>query len=261
MMRSRTFGRDLWASWLGLIVVLLIWQLVATFELVNPSVFPGPLEIVNVALYRFSFAEMLGHIRWSLTRVILGFAIGTPLAILLGIATGWYRWLGKIVWSPLELLRPIPPLAWIPFALIWFGLGEESKVFIIVLAAFFPVITNTYKGMTTIDPQIMRAAQTMGVKGLPLLFQVAIPAALPDIAVGMRVGISLSFGSLVAAEILAAEQGLGFMIMYGRQVGEVGMIIYGIIVIGVLNLLIDYLFHEIVIKRQLRWHFSTDASE
>jgi ABC-type nitrate/sulfonate/bicarbonate transport system permease component len=207
---------------------------------------------------RVTLGELGGHIRASLTRVFLGFSIGTALGVSIGVATGWYRWLGRIVWSPLELLRPIPPLAWIPLALIWFGLGENSKIFIIFLGAFFPIVTNTYKGMLSIDPALMRAAQTLGLSGWKLLIRVAIPATLPDIATGMRVGWSLSFGSLVAAEIIAANEGLGYMIMHARETGAgVGVIIYGIIIIGILNLITDYLFSEIILKRQLNWHFSS----
>jgi ABC-type nitrate/sulfonate/bicarbonate transport system permease component len=254
-MSIRTFSRDLLAAWIGVISVLLLWQIVVTVRLVNPAVFPGPLEILNTALTRFPLSDVLGHVNASLTRVVLGFLAGAGLGITLGVASGWYRWLGKLIWGPIEILRPIPPLAWIPLALIWFGLGESSKVFIIFLGAFFPVVTNTHKGMVTIDPVLIRAAQTMGLKNIKLLLRVAIPASMPDIAVGIRVGWSLSFGSLVAAEILAAREGLGFMIMYARELGEINVIVYGIILIGLLNLLTDYLIYRFLFVRQLRWHF------
>jgi ABC-type nitrate/sulfonate/bicarbonate transport system permease component len=252
---AQHWQRSLWVSWLGVIVVLVMWQAVNTFEVVNPRVFPGPLAVLETALTRFPLETLLGHISASLMRVAAGFALGAGLGIALGIIAGWYRVLGKMLWGPIEILRPIPPLAWIPIALIWFGLGESSKVFIIFLGAFFPIITNTYKGMATIDPMLIRAAQTMGVSGLKMLAQVAIPASLPDIAVGIRVGWSLSFGSLVAAEILAASEGLGFMIMYAREQGEINVIVYGIILIGVLNLVTDFLIYEFLFKRRLRWHF------
>jgi len=109
--------------------------------------------------------------------------------------------------------------------------------------------------MRRIDPMLFRAAQSVGLKGPRLLLKIAIPAALPDIAVGIRVGWSLSFGSLVAAEVLAANKGLGYMVMYGREVGEVEVIVYGIILIGLLNLLTDYLLYNVLFKRQLKWHF------
>jgi ABC-type nitrate/sulfonate/bicarbonate transport system permease component len=235
-MKAKAFNRNLWASWAGVLVVLLIWQLIATFQIVDPRIFPGPLDVVHSAVAVIPVSEVLNHARASLTRVILGFAIGAFLGVLIGVASGWYRWLGKIVWSPIELLRPIPPLAWIPLALIWFGLGENSKIFIIFLGAFFPVVTNTYKG-----PR--------------LLYRVALPGAMPDIATGLRIGWSLAFGSLVAAEILAAQEGLGFMIMYARELGEIGVIVYGIILIGVLSLLTDFLLYQLFLKRRLRWHF------
>lgn len=256
-MKMDSFSRNLAASWAGLIIVLILWQLVVSLRLVNPSIFPGPLQVVEAALTRITPADLLNHIRASLTRVFLGFLIGAVLGITIGITAGWYRWVGKIVWTPIELLRPIPPLAWIPLALIWFGLGERSKVFIIFLGAFFPILTNTYKGMINLDPALLRVGQTLGLDGPRLLAKVAVPGSMPDIATGLRVGWSLAFGSLVAAEILAAQEGLGFMIMHSRELGEISLIVYGIVLIGLLNLLTDSLFNRFVLKRQLRWHFGT----
>lgn len=255
MKRQRAFQRNLIASWSGVIVVLVLWQLANTLRLVNPGVFPGPLQILDTALNRFPAADVLDHARISVQRVLFGFLIGGGLGMVTGILAGWYRLFGKLIWGPIEILRPIPPLAWIPIALMWFGLGEQSKVFIISLGAFFPVVTNTYKGMISVDPMLFRAAQSIGLRGPRLLVQIAVPAALPDIAVGIRVGWSLSFGSLVAAEVLAANRGLGYMIMYGREVGEVEVIVYGILLIGLLNLLTDFLIFNLLFRRQLRWYF------
>jgi len=254
-MTTRTFERDLWISWFGIIAVLLIWQTMASLRLINPTIFPGPLEVAQAAVTQVSISRVFLHAGTSLARIGWGFSLGAILGILIGIAAGWYRWLGSIVRAPIELLRPIPPLAWIPLAIIWFGLGEPSKVFVIFLGAFFPVFTNAYKGMIGIDPMILRAGQILGLRGWRLLLRVAIPASLPDIAVGVRVGWSLSFGALVAAELIAADRGLGFMIMNARELGQIGVIIYGIILIGVLNLLTDFLIRELILKRQLRWHF------
>ncbi|MFO7321751.1 MAG: ABC transporter permease [Chloroflexota bacterium] len=256
-MKTSAFGRNLWLSWIGVIALVVVWQVIVALQVINPRIFPGPIQVLETALTRVPVDELFGHLRASLLRVASGFALGAVLGITVGIATGWYRRLGKVVWAPLELLRPIPPLAWIPLALIWFGLGEESKVFIIFLSAFFPIVTNTYKGMIQTDPVLLRAAQTLGLDGLRLLARVAVPAALPDIATGLRIGWSLSFGSLVAAEILAAREGLGFLVMRGREIGEVGLIVYAIILIGILNLVTDHLFYEFVLKRRLRWHFSS----
>lgn len=259
-MKVQAFTRGLWLSWFGIFLVLALWQLIAAMQLISPSLFPSPIQVIRAAGSRVPLAELMEHIRASLMRVVFGFALGAGLGIFAGVTSGWYRWLGKVVWTPIELLRPIPPLAWISLALIWFGLGEESKIFIIFLAAFFPVVTNTHKGIINIDPDYLRAGQTMGLRGLKLLGKIAFPAALPDIGTGLRVGWSLSFGSLVAAEILAAREGLGYMIMRARALGEISIIVYGILLIGTLNLLTDFLIHQFILKRQLKWHFGSQPS-
>jgi ABC-type nitrate/sulfonate/bicarbonate transport system permease component len=252
---DRVLRWDFWIPLSSVIVVILVWQAIATFRLINPAIFPGPSQVIEAALNRVPLNDLLRHVGASLQRVVLGFSLGAGLGILIGVTSGWYRWLGRIVWTPIDLLRPIPPLAWISLALIWFGLGESSKVFIIFIGAFFPIVTSSYKGMLSIDPDFLRVGQTMGLRGIPLLFKIAIPASLPDIATGIRVGWSLSFGSLVAAEILAAREGLGFMIMYARELGQIPVIVYGIVLIGFLNLVTDYLIRKFIIEKQLRWHF------
>jgi ABC-type nitrate/sulfonate/bicarbonate transport system permease component/ABC-type nitrate/sulfonate/bicarbonate transport system substrate-binding protein len=243
------------APWLGGLAALATWQLVASTGVLDPAVFPGPLAVARAALTDAPPGLVIASALTSLGRVATGFVLGAGLGIALGIAGGWYRGLGRLVQGPLELLRPIPPLAWIPLAILWFGLGEPSKVFVIFLGAFFPVLTSTWKGMRGIDPDLLRAGQSLGVRGGRLLARVALPAALPDIAVGLRIAWSLSFGALVAAELIAADRGLGFMIMHARELGRVAVIVYGIILIGAVNLATDRLIAELVLKRQLRWHF------
>jgi len=184
-------------------------------------------------------AILAAHVGVSLSRIVIGFAIAALVGIALGVAAGWYVWIGRIVRPVVDLLRPIPPLAWIPIAIVWFGLGESSKWFVIFLGAFFPVFTNAYRGMTSIPPVLLRAARTMDVDGVALLAKVALPAALPDIATGLRVGFGLSFGILVAAELIAADRGMGFLVMQSRQIGELGVAVFGILLIGIVSLLCD----------------------
>jgi len=251
-MRPR--ARDAALGVTGTLGVLALWEAVARSGLVSPVVFPPPTTAVVDALRRVPLPDLAGHVGVSLLRVAWGFALGAGLGVLIGITSGWYRTLAALIHPVIELLRPIPPLAWIPMAIVWFGLGEPSKVFVIFLGAFFPMVTNTYRGMTGIDPVLLRAAQTMGLSGPRLLFQVAIPAALPDIATGVRVGWGLSFGVLVAAELIAAERGMGFLIMHARQLGEIAVIIFGIILIGATNLVTDYCLGEVIRRRLGRWH-------
>ncbi len=260
-MTSRLSGRDLWVSWSGVFMVLIVWQIIALLEVIPPTIFPGPIAVAQAALQQIPVSQVLLHVRTSLIRIVWGFSLGAVLGIAIGAASGWYRWLGSAVRAPVELLRPIPPLAWIPLAIVWFGLGESSKVFVIFLGAFFPVVTNTYKGLMSIDPDLLRAAQTLGLRGWRLLLRVVFPASFPDIATGIRIGWSLSFGALVAAELIAADRGMGFMIMHARELGQIGVIIYGIILIGLVNLLTDFLIQELLFKRHLRWHFRSVRRE
>lgn len=244
------------AAWgtAGVLLVFGGWEAAARLDLIDPLFLPAPTQALAVTLERIPPDVLAGHVAASLGRIVWGFGLGAILGVILGIALGWYRLLDSLLRPLIDLLRPIPPLAWIPIAIVWFGLGEPSKVFVIFLGAFFPVWTSTYKGMTTIDPVLFLAAQTMGHQGPSLLFKVAIPAVMPDVATGIRVGWGLSFGVLVAAELIAAERGMGFMIMEARQLGEIGIVIFGIILIGMTNLVTDYAIGAIIRQRIGRWH-------
>lgn len=249
-----TAWRDRLPGFAGVILLLALWEFSARAGLFERSIFPAPSAAIAATFARLPAAEIANHALVSLARIVQGFALGAALAIVIAVAASWYRLLGNLLRPVIELLRPIPPLAWIPMAIVWFGLGEPSKVFVIFLGAFFPVLTNTWRGVSGIDPMLLRAAQTMDVRGPRLLFRVALPAALPDIATGLRVGWGLSFGVLVAAELIAAEAGLGFMIMNARQFGEVGIIICGIALIGALNIATDAVLASLIRRRLGRWH-------
>jgi ABC-type nitrate/sulfonate/bicarbonate transport system permease component len=237
----------------GTLAFLAVWELAARSG-PAAALFPPPSRAIAEALTKVPLATIADHVAVSLGRIVAGFAAGAALGIAIAIAAGWYRTFGNLVRPVIELLRPIPPLAWIPMAIVWFGLGEPSKVFVIFLGAFFPVLTNAYRGITSVDPTLVRAAQTMDVSGLALLRRVMLPAALPDIAVGLRVGWGLSFGVLVAAELIAADRGMGFMIMNARQTAEVGVIIFGILLIGLVTLLTDWVLGLAIRRTVGRWH-------
>ena len=237
---ARAIPRPL-AGAIGAFLVLLLWEASARLVWRDAQVLPAPTQAIGAAIEHLSAGEIADHIGASMGRILAGFAIAAVLGIALGVATGWYRGLARIVRPLVDLLRPIPPLAWIPIAIVWFGLGEPSKVFVIVLGAFFPIFTNAWRGMASIPPVLLAAARTMDVEGPALLFKVALPAALPDIATGLRVGFGLSFGILVAAELIAAERGLGYLVMHSRQLGQLGVAVFAILLIGVVTLVADRL--------------------
>ena len=257
-MSASTFrSNDLALGVIGTLAVILLWETAVRTGLIDPAVFPSPSLAIAAATERLTAQQLGENLSWSLARVFSGFALGALAGVVVGILAGWYRRFGLIVSPLVELLRPIPPLAWIPLAIIWFGLGEPSKFFIIFLGAFFPVVTAAYQGMRSVDPMLLRAGQTMGLSGVPLLLRVAIPAAAPDLATGLRIGWGLSFGVLVAAELIAADRGLGYMIIAERNAGgSVGVIIVGILLIGALNLLTDAAIGVAIRHWVGRWHGS-----
>lgn len=242
------------AGAIGVFVFLAIWEVTARLVWRNPAIMPSPSQAVVISLAIVPLADIALDVLTSLWRILAGFALGAVAGVTLGIAAGWYRWVAIIARPFLEILRPIPPLAWIPIAIVWFGLGEPSKIFVIFLGTFFPIFTSAARGMASIPPAILRAARTMDVDGPRLLLKVAVPAALPDIATGLRIGFGLGFGVLVAAELIAAERGMGHMVMEARQIGQLGIAVFGIFLIGVVNLLADHQLAAAIRRTVGRWH-------
>jgi ABC-type nitrate/sulfonate/bicarbonate transport system permease component len=191
---------------------------------------------------------------YSLYRVALGYAIAALLAIPLGLLMGWSPGLLKIVRPLFEVVRPIPPLAWIPIAILWFGIGIKSAAFIIFLGAFFPILLNTISGVLSIHPILIEAARTLHAKEKDIFLKVLLPGAVPSIFVGMRIGVGIGWMTLVAAEFTGVKEGygLGYMIMTARDIQRPDEILAGMLVIGVIGLLIDIGLRAIE-SRMIRW--------
>ena len=209
----------------------------------DPQTLPAPTQAIESAVRFLTLTELVWDIGISLGRILAGFADGWKrrAGVAIGLLCGSSRLFNALTIPFIEFLRPIPPLAWIPIAIIWFGLGETSKIFVVFLGAFFPIFTGAWRGMRLVPPVLLQAAQTMDVRGLRLFVKVILPAALPDIVTGLRVGFGLSFGILVAAELIAADYGMGHLVMEASvNFGQLGVSFFGIFLIGIINLLIDY---------------------
>jgi len=253
MMRAHSFV-ERHAGLIGVVLFLGLWEAAARFGWRNPGIMPAPSQAIFVALSTIPLLTLVEHVATSLWRILAGFSLGASAGIALGIAAGWYRPVALVSRPFIEALRPIPPLAWIPIAIVWFGIGEPSKIFVIFLGTFFPVFSSAARGMASIQPAILRAARTMDVDGLRLLAKVAVPAAMPDIATGLRIGFGLGFGVLVAAELIAAERGMGHLVMEARQLGQLGISIFGIFLIGLVNLVADQQLAAAIRRTVGRWH-------
>jgi NitT/TauT family transport system permease protein len=245
-----------------------LWQLVAGLGWVNPQILPSPLEVLYKWLayvsptspydggnwFRWVFSgELLGDAASSMYRVLLGFSIGGGLALPLGLFMGAnqraYMWLNPMI----QVLRPIPPIAFIPLSILWFGLGNPPAVFLISLGAFFPVLMNTIAGVRQVDGIYLRAARNLGAKGSTLFLRIILPAAMPYILSGVRIGIGTSFIVVIVSEMIAVNNGLGFRILEAREYFWSDKIIAGMISIGLLGLGIDVAMDRLN-NYLLRWH-------
>lgn len=177
--------------------------------------------------------SLIMHTFNSLRRVLIGFCIGSMLGVSLGLLMGRYE-LAKAIFNPLyRIIRPIPPIAWIPISIIWLGLGEQAKIFLIILAAFADTTLNAMTGSANVDPQVINAARMLGAKEGQIFRTIVIPASVPAIFAGLQVGISCSWASVVAAEMIKAENGLGWIIQAGMDNNNMTQILAGIIMIGI----------------------------
>ncbi len=241
---DQIFQEKVFLSISSVLGFLLIWYLVTDLLGLMPAiVLPSP-EKVFFTIYEkildpVGEEKLFGHLRISLIRIMVGTGIALALAIPLGILMGWYEDLDAVASPIIEVLRPIPPIAWIPLAILWFGIGLASKVFIIGIGVFFPTLINTYLGVKFVDPLLIKAAQTLGARDKDILWEVVVPASVPLIVAGMRIGVGLGMMCLVAAELVAASSGLGYLIVLGGDDLKPELSITGMILIGLLGLIAD----------------------
>ncbi|MBU7043904.1 MAG: ABC transporter permease [Theionarchaea archaeon] len=213
---------------------IFLWQILAL--LVHSRFLPGPVEVGRTMLGFIGTGELMVHSLVSLWRVVAGFICGVLIAVPLGIFMGWSPTMEHFS-VIMEVIRPIPPLAWIPLAMLWFGIGFESKVFIIFIGAFFPILSNAYLGVRETPPYLVEAGRVLMATDNEILRKIVIPNSFPVILEGLRVGLGIAWMCLVAAELtgLKTPLGLGYMIMEARDLGRADIVITGMITIGIIG--------------------------
>jgi taurine transport system permease protein len=234
-----------WRRWLAqprllslatVVALLALWWLVTALQLVPPLFLPSPQAVLGkfhqVATVGYMDATLWQHLNASLARVAVALLAASLTAIPLGILLGRSRRARAIGDPIIEFYRPLPPLAYLPLIVIWFGIGELSKILLIYLAIFAPVVISTMAGVSAVAPDRLRAAQALGANPRQLLWYVVLPSALPDILTGMRIGLGTGWSTLVAAELIAATQGLGFMVQSAANFLVTDVVVLGILVIG-----------------------------
>jgi NitT/TauT family transport system permease protein len=220
-------------------------------------IFPTPWDVITGTAQLIRDGSLWRHIGASLLRVASGFGLAVCVAVPLGLWMGWVRKAYRMLNPLFQILRPISPIAWIPIAILWFGVGNASPIFLIFISSVFPMIVQTVVGVHTIEKRYLRAAENFGVSHRTLFMRVVIPAVLPQILVGMRIGLGVAWLVVVAAEMIALHSGLGYMIMDSRNAGNrFDLVVAGMIIIGLIGLLLDGFMRMLEGVPWVRWRYA-----
>jgi taurine transport system permease protein len=230
--------------------VLAVWYVLSANQIIAPTRFPAPREVWDslrqIALSGYADARLHVHFLHSIQLVLMGFAVGTGVP--LGLAMGWSRRVEALVNPAFLLIRPIPPLAWIPLAIVWLGLGDAAKVLVIWFAAFVPSVINSYAGVRSIEPHMLEAARMLGVKGWMLVREVLVPGAAPMIFTGLRLSLQACWTTLVAGELIGAAAGLGRVLSQGSLDIFPAMILVGMVGVALAGGLMTWLLGQVELR-------------
>ena len=223
---------------IGIAALLVIWQIIAV-TITNKRALPEPLIVLRSFVRAFTVPigqyTLPIHIWTSLLRVIIAYSAAALSGVTLGLLMAWFPKVNAIVRPIFELLRPIPPLAWIPMSIIWFGIGETTKYFIIFIATFFTITINAYSGARETDPVLIGAGKMLGASQRQIFFTVVLPGAVPQIFAGLQVALSSGWMAVLAAEMVRSSDGVGWVIIRGMEVGDTSQILVGMIAIAVVG--------------------------
>jgi NitT/TauT family transport system permease protein len=236
-------------------VLLTVWWLAVV--LTGSAIFPTPWQVVTGTVELAHDGTLWDDIGASLMRVATGFLLAVVVAVPLGLWMGWVKGAFSTLNPLFQMLRPISPIAWIPIAILWFGVGNESPIFLIFISSVFPMVVQTTAGVHTIERRYLRAAENFGVSRYTLFRRVIIPAVLPQIIVGMRIGLGVAWLVVVAAEMIALRSGLGYLIIDSRNAGNrYDLVIGGMVIIGLIGLSLDGLMRLLEGLRTVRWRYA-----
>jgi NitT/TauT family transport system permease protein len=236
-------------------VLLAAWWLVVVAT--HSVIFPTPWQVVTGTAELIEDGTLFTDIGASLMRVGVGFSLAVIIGVPLGLWLGWVKGAYSTLNPLFQILRPISPIAWIPIAILWFGVGNASPIFLIFISSVFPMIVQTTAGVHTIELRYLRAAENFGVSRYTLFRHVVIPAVLPQIIVGMRIGLGVAWLVVVAAEMIALRSGLGYLIIDSRNAGNrYDLVIAGMIIIGLIGLLLDGVMRLLEGLKSVRWRYA-----
>jgi len=254
--RKNAGGRTqsgVFAPWILPVLLIAGWQAASQLGFLSSRILPEPWAVAKAFWVLAASGELWVHLRTSLWRAITGFAIGGGLGLLLGLLTGSFRRAETLLDTTLQMVRNIPALALIPLVILWFGIDETAKLFLLAVGVFFPVYLNTFHGIRSADQGLIEMARSYGLSGWPLYRDVILPAALPSILVGVRFSLGLVWVLLIVAETISAQAGIGYMTMNAREFLQTDVVLVGILLYALLGKLADLLSRGLE-KHFLRWN-------
>ena len=240
-------------------VALVVWAVFVKVSKTN--VFPSPWKVVTGLRELLGKGVLWKYILDSLRRVVTGYGIALGLGIPAGLALGWYPRLASAFNPVIQMCRPISPLAWMPLAIVWFGVSEAAPTFLIFLGAFFPVVVATMNGVKSVPAIYVQAARNFGLSSFTILRTVVLPAALPQVLTGLRLALGIAWLVVVAAEMIAVDSGLGYLIIDSRNAGKrYDLVVAGMLLIGIIGLGLDTLARRLERLKSVRWGFQGESA-
>ncbi|MDP2017368.1 aliphatic sulfonate ABC transporter permease SsuC [Hydrogenophaga sp.] len=239
--------------WLVPTLLVVLWQLSSSFGWLSTRVLPAPLAVVTAFWALAVSGELWTHVQVSAGRALIGLAIGGGMGLLLGLLTGSVRFFETLLDSSIQMVRNIPALALIPLVILWFGIDEAAKLFLIAVAVFFPIYLNTFHGIRNVDPGLIEMGRTYGLSRWGLYTQIILPGALSSILVGLRFSLGLMWVILIVAETISAQAGIGYLTMNAREFLQTDVVLVGILLYAALGKLAD-VFARGLENHWLRWH-------
>ena len=240
-------------AWVLPVVLLLTWEFSARLGWLSSRLLPEPWSVIQAFVSLSNSGELWHHLGVSTARAFTGLAIGGSLGLGLGMLTGSLRWAETLLDTTLQMVRNIPPLALIPLVILWFGIDESAKLFLVSVGVFFPIYLNTFHGIRSVDPDLIEMARSYGMSGFGLYRQVILPGALPSILVGLRFSLGFMWVLLIVAETISAQAGIGYMTMNAREFLQTDVVLLGILLYALLGKLADLLARTLE-RLALRWH-------
>ena len=244
--------------WLLPVALIAAWQAASAWGWLSTRVLPAPLDVLRAAWALAESGELWTHVKVSAGRALAGLAIGGSLGLLLGLLTGSLRWAETLLDSTIQMVRNIPALALIPLVILWFGIDESAKLFLISVSVFFPIYLNTFHGIRNVDPGLIEMGRSYGLTRWQLYRDIVLPGALSSILVGLRFSLGLMWVILIVAETISAQAGIGYLTMNAREFLQTDVVLVGILLYAILGKLAD-VFARSLERWWLRWHPSYGA--